>query len=419
MRSTLALSLFLVGTVACSTEEPVDHSTDPVDGPYTVALTKLHETCYDVADGVRAETPFTDEDFEDETVEVDVFLRPDGLVDLRHRSDKLPGYIDGGVIERIDRLAGRDLRSVDQVRSVQSQYSTTGMVAKGRIAPDALSLDLTETYVDDHNDCTYTVHAEGTRRPVADPAALDGYYDVTTKFIGDACNSPMTEAMDSETRPVRLSVARMPDDTLVVDLNGSVRFSMPVPPSNGTDKIGVAHTAGLHILQRNPFGGAMFVAVTGSVGGSISPTLDGVHLLYHVPPVGPDDCDIVVSIDGLRFVPDASATENDYRMQFDVDGPCLSGARTELGTASLRAQKDGTYILADIGGITDGIVVADGAFERQLGDFDLDGFSIVVAGTIDPPNLDYAVDVKQLDPHGVSGLCEYTVRASGVARYVF
>lgn len=48
-----------LANTGCSTEEPENHAGDPVDGPYTVALSRLRMTCYDSQKGLDS-TPIVD-----------------------------------------------------------------------------------------------------------------------------------------------------------------------------------------------------------------------------------------------------------------------------------------------------------------------------------------------------------------------
>jgi hypothetical protein len=413
MKRFTALCSVAFALIACDAEN-ISHDGDPVDGPYTLALTKIHETCYDLTDGIRADVPSSDKDFEDAAAEVDVFLRPDGLVDLRHSSNYLPGSLDG-VIERIDRSAGRDLKSVDQTRTVKSEYSTIGMTAKGRITPDILLLDFTETYLDAHNDCTFTVHAEGFRRPIADATAFDGYYNVTVESWGDSCSPPAEDAIRPSVEG-RVSVKETMDGQLDINLNdGMLAFTIEMPPE-GADVTSIAHIGEMRTLQHDPFGGLAPATLQGEAGGIIGPKR-GISFIAVIKDSADPDCRTTIKIVGNRLAPNLTATENDYRMSFDLSGDCISEPRTKLGITTVVANPGGALAVTDLGGEFDA-TIKDGVLKGSVGSLAEDGYEMTVDGVSAPPNLDYTVHVRQQDPFTGSA-CSLTVKASGTARYVF
>lgn len=412
MRRFIALCIVACPLTACDILT-IGRDDDLVDGPYTVALTEIRQTCYDVAaDGTLSAEPFLDDAIPDEAAEIDVFLRPDGLVDLRHSSKWLPGSLDGGVIERIDRAAGRDLRSVDQARTTETRFSTTTVSVKGRITPETLSLAFTDVYIDKRNHCTSVTRADGFRRPVADPEAVDGYYHATLSEWGHSC--PAAGAGDpARVSAGRISAAETPEGELLISMNdGALSFTVPMPDATGK----IVGTRPIHGLNRYDDGIPFPVDVTGTVDGTIDE--NGIRFSLTYAETGDAaGCGAVIRATGPRLRPSKRTFVNDYRMEFAIEGSCLSAPTAELGVTRIEPGPDGTFILRDIGLAGTVAIDEEGVVSARSGDLATDGQKVVIDGFSAPPDLSYVVNVRLRDPFGNE--CSYAVTADGTARYVF
>ena len=413
MRKFTFVVAVIVGLTACadlpdSAAGPAKQNKDfaPVDGVYALALTSLRSVCAHV-DGDMNFAPI-DKSFPDIDIEVDAFLRPDEpALDLFHNSDKFPGFVNG-VVSGVHRRNG----IVNYSLETATEFSTGRIVLDGTITPTEMILDFEEDYTDEHNDCTFTGHAEGRSRPFADANALDGRYVADVQLWDIACpasdvGKPSASSLatfdifDSREGEIRVSFG-----------GGSTAFVAPKPSINGS----FTYHGDIATVEGDEFGGSYPVKAHGMASGILRPDMADMSMTIEYPDYG-ETCGTVTKIVGRKLVADRAATENDYRMKFLVTDGCTGVSNEEYGTTSLINIGTGSYQLADPAG-TIAVAIKGQKIHQEAGDIENDGFHAVFDGTASPPMLDYTVTIEQTDP-ATGKLCTTTIVAAGEVRYVF
>gem|GEM_PF-7049696 len=384
------MALLATALVSCGDDEKPFWDGRPVDGPYYVTLQQLKNECYGM------------EPDEDTVIIVDMFLRDDGLHDLRHNSFWLPGPMN---VEAVTRDGG----------NIDHTYAWTtydderrDLKIKGIVTPDIMELTFTYRGADD---CREKVRLAGTPRPLTDPTALDGTYVLDMRSWGEACGTETHQA--SEPWKNLHYIYQIPSQRLWMVMDGGFYFSPDPPGDDGT-----VDWQGDIYLPMGFFDLEFEASLTGNL-----TTLDVDLALEHWPygeTSDSTDCTSLYTMEGVKQIPSLDQVDNIYRGRFRVTDGCAEAG--EEGSWDLHSTIRLTTLDATTVRATDPAGPVNLTFDGMNLSADLgdpsSGYTITYRGRVDPPHLDYSIDYVVYE-QGVEK-CALNARLTGAhARYVF
>lgn len=387
MRTFLVLAA-LATVSACGAASDGARAFDgrPLDGFFVVTPEVLSNTCgntYDDAEG---------------SMLVEFYLRDDGLYDIRHGSNVIPGP---KLIEEVERDGGNIDYHVDHATSIDVDYRLTGTAT-----PDGIDVELAYK---GYTRCTTRLDLNGPLWPVADTNAVPGHYSTTRTTLGNTCDG----ANRQTGRPTNtLLTVTEGSGGLTISSSENWTIEDVVPDASGdVDWYGVLRTEM----------GSWSPTRAAKLRGRIAPDDLRLVLSYWEYGTTPDTtlCADESSLVGAKRVPRTDAVDNDYRGNFSSEDGCYpyaSPAQDVRSQARLITQPDGTVELIDPF-VDMSVEIADGKLYGRTGS-PPEGIMVTVEGTLAPPLLSYTITYDRF----VSGLwdCSSTVTVTDAhVRYVF
>ncbi len=389
LRSALALVFSLS---ACGDDGPDFWDDRPVDGQYRVTVSQQRNTCAEDGPGP------------DETAVIDMFLRTDGLYDLRHGVWWLP--LDFNV-EGVARPGG----NVDHERTWKSGdgKTTYRYAIKGTVTPDEMDLKVEFRGT---KDCIEEITLRGPPRGLLDPAQLDGYYVLATTPFGYVCGGD--PATPGETWNTMAAITAPAADNVWLKLHDGSYLNPAPPAADGSvDWQGVLYY---------PLG--MFdLPLDATLQGRYGPADVDLVLGYRFPGQEGDgvDCRMLTAFKGVKRLPSVASVDNEYRARFTVTHDCTEDGSTvsEVSEGQLRLLGQSADRIELWDAVNHVLLSVDGdSLSADIGGVAV-GFTGSYRGTLTPPFLEYRAEYVIFDEAG-SPACSFSeIVERGHGRYVF
>jgi len=389
MKRPVALPMLLL-VVSCGDDKPGFWDDRPVDGQYRVTIEQSKNTCNDAAFDPQA------------TSIIDMFLRPDGLYDLRHGNFWVPIPFTVSGLPR----PGGNVDYGEKWKSGGDEYSYS---IKGTVTPDAMDLDVVYRGTDD---CVQKLRLYGAPRPLLDPTALDGDYTLSRTDLGLVCSD---EAGTPGTSWKTVNGIYSPRPDLVIFRLSDGTSFMPTPP----DEQGLVEWYGTYYFPM----GFFTLELQSWLKGKYGP--DDVDLTLGFWPPGQDpaasDCTVQARFKGQKRIPSLEGIDNDYRARFHYLNGCAEEAKdqdvTDQGALRLVAQDDGSIQLFDPVNVV--LLRNDGGeLSADIGSAE-EGYVGSYRGSLSPPLISYRAEYTLFDENGQAACTFVEEVTEGHGRYVF
>lgn len=387
--NVLAITLFVSGCGSEPEPKPKFWDGRPVDGYYRVQISHLKNTCGDSMPSATAR-PF-----------VDMYLRDDGLYDIRQGSLDIPLPF---TLEGVDRTGG----NVDHEYSYTSNGTEYSFSVSGIVTPDEMDLVV---WMHGYPDCIIERQLVGTPWPLADPEALEGFYDITSTSLGDTCAG--AERVVGAPHNGTITVSESIESGIWFSASDGWKLNPDAPDIDGN-----VSWQGQMLINAGFFNLSFETTLNGFYGPH------DVQLLMNVWQLGetPDTttCSAETSLVGKKWLPSVTDIENDYRGTYVIHDGCAAENEqdsTFAGGLRLVPQPDGTVEMWDGFGIWK-LSNTDGDLYGQFGS-PSDGWLATFAGTSAPPYLSYSIRTIVYDENRIAK-CTYEASLTNAhVRYVF
>lgn len=362
----------------------------PVDGYYRVQVSHLKNTC---GDGMPSTTarPF-----------VDMYLRDDGLYDIKQSSLDIPLPF---TLEGVARPGGNVDHEYSYVGSGETEYSFT---LSGIVTPDSLDL---VAWMHGYPDCEIERHLVGTPWPLADPEALEGFYDITSTSLDNTCAG--SERVVGAPHNGIITISESLESGIWFSASDGWKMNPDAPDADGN-----VSWQGQVLINAGFFDLPFETTLNGFYGPS------GVQLLMNMWELGetPDTttCSFETSLIGQKWLPTLTEIENDYRGTYVIHDGCAPATEQDseyAGGLRLVPQPDGTVELWDVFGKWS-LSNTDGDLYGQFGS-PQEGWLAIFAGTVAPPYFSYSIRNIVYDANRVAK-CTFEMSLTNAhVRYVF